>query len=181
MNTIVRPICSEDASAVAMIHAASWRSAYRGVLRQEFLDGELLANRLALWTRRLSPIPESHFGFLSQLEEETTGFSFAFGKHDSTWGTQIDNLHVLPKYIGRGMGRQLLQALCERSEATQPEVGLYLWVYEQNVDARRFYEKLGGKTVERLEIQPPGGGTASEIRYVWPNPRQLLAALRTYA
>ena len=41
----IRAARPDDAPAVAMLHANSWRSAYRGILRDEFLDGALDENR----------------------------------------------------------------------------------------------------------------------------------------
>ncbi len=34
---------------------------------------------------------------------------------------------------------------------------MYLWVLEQNLDARAFYEARGGTLVERALVSPPGG------------------------
>ena len=178
MSTVVRQIIPEDVAAIAAIHAASWRSAYRGILRDEFLDTDLTSNRVTLWERRLSLIPPNNFGYLATIAERASGFAFAFGAHDPIWGTQIDNLHVLPERKGSGIGRQLLEAVCTRAEVAHPDVGLYLWVYERNQAACLFYERLAGRLVERLLIEPPGGGKAAELRYVWSSPGQLMHALR---
>lgn len=177
MSAVVRRITQEDAAVVAAIHAASWRSAYRGILRDEFLDGDLTSNRMSLWEKRLTLIPGNHFGYLATTAEKATGFAFAFGAHDPRWGTQIDNLHVLPDRKGSGVGRQLMAALCQHVELAHPNVGLYLWVYEENRTARRFYDRLAGKPVERLQIETPGGGSAAELRYVWSSAAELLHAL----
>jgi hypothetical protein len=42
-----------DARAVADLHADSWRRHYRGAYPDAFLDGDVVADRLALWTDRL--------------------------------------------------------------------------------------------------------------------------------
>jgi ribosomal protein S18 acetylase RimI-like enzyme len=177
VNTIIRPIDSNDVVAVASVHAASWRSAYRGILRDEFLDGDLVADRVALWAKRLSPLPQENFGYLAFEAEQPIGFAFAFGVHDPHWGTLVDNLHVLPRLKGRGLGKRLLVNLCERANAAHPNAGLYLWVYERNTAARGFYETLGGEPVERAVIQAPGGGEVAEWRYAWPSAKRGLEAL----
>ena len=54
--------------------------------------------------------------------------------------------------------------------------GLYLWVLEQNVDARAFYEARGGRCVEHAPVPPPGGiaanlnGSPVGLRYAWADP-----------
>ena len=173
----IRRVDAQDAYALASIHAASWRSAYRGMLRDDFLDGDLVRNRLALWTKRLGPVPEGHFGYVAHTADEPTGFAFAFGAHDPEWGTQIDNLHVLPSERGRGLGKQLLLNLVTQASLTYPDEGLYLWVYEKNDNARRFYEALHGEAVGRVVIEAPGGGELAEWRYVWRQARSLLGAI----
>jgi ribosomal protein S18 acetylase RimI-like enzyme len=178
MEPIIRRIVDHDTQALASIHAASWRSAYRGMLQDSFLDQDLLRNRLSLWGKRLAPIPHGHFGYLALQAGTPIGFAFAFGAHDPHWGTQIDNLHVLPDFTGRGIGRQLLRSLAEQAFATHPDTGMYLWVYEQNARARRFYAGLGGEPVERAIIQAPGGGPVAEWRYVWQHATSLVQALR---
>ena len=42
----IRPVDSGDARTLAALHVESWRSAYRGLLRDDYLDGaiELLSN-----------------------------------------------------------------------------------------------------------------------------------------
>ena len=42
-----------DAGAVAKLHAESWRHHYRGAYSHAFLDGDVVADRLAVWTDRL--------------------------------------------------------------------------------------------------------------------------------
>ncbi len=59
---------------------------------------------------------------------------------------------------------------------------MYLWVLEQNADARAFYEARGGKCVERALVPPPGGiasrliGTPFGLRYAWADPAAALSA-----
>lgn len=178
MAPAIRQITTEDTHALASVHACSWRSAYRGMLQDDFLDGDLVQNRLSLWARRLNPMPKGHFGYIAHAANEPIGFAFAFGAHDADWGTQIDNLHVVPPWRGRGIGKRLLRELVMRAHTAYPNAGMYLWVYEHNANARRFYEALGGEPVERKVIEPPGGGQVAEWRYVWRNATSLLTEVQ---
>ena len=173
----LRPIVPSDAEAVARIHAESWRQAYRGSLSDSFLDGDLLSNRNRLWTKRLGAVQPAHFGFIADCQGEAIGFCFAFPDHDTRWGTQIDNLHVLPAFKGQGIGRSLLRALAIESSLRNADAGLYLWVYEKNAAAATFYEKLGGARADRAVISAPDGGEVSEWRYTWSSASALLRHL----
>jgi hypothetical protein len=44
----------EDAEAIAAIHADSWRRRYRGAFQDAYLDGDILAERVAVWHKRLA-------------------------------------------------------------------------------------------------------------------------------
>ena len=44
----------DDIDAIATLHAESWRTAYRGMFRDEFLDSNVFADRLEVWQQRLS-------------------------------------------------------------------------------------------------------------------------------
>jgi ribosomal protein S18 acetylase RimI-like enzyme len=169
----------EDAAAVAELHADSWRRHYRGAYSDPFLDGDVLADRLALWTDRLrEPDPRS----CTILAEDGALVGFAntvLGEHP-TWGALLDNLHVAAGHQRRGIGRRLLaltaRAVIERREGT----GLYLWVLEQNVAAQAFYEACGGRSVGRAPVSPPGGvasrlsGSPAKLRYAWAEVSVLL-------
>lgn len=43
-----------DAEAVALLHADSWRRHYRGAYSDAFLDGDVVADRFAVWSARLA-------------------------------------------------------------------------------------------------------------------------------
>jgi ribosomal protein S18 acetylase RimI-like enzyme len=164
-----------DAKAVANLHAGSWRRHFRGAYSDAFLDGDVFADRLAVWTDRLrEPDPRR----CTVLAENGTlaGFASTFFDDDPMWGSLLDNLHVAEGHKRQGIGSRLLaltaKVLKERPERT----GLYLWVLEQNVDAQAFYQARGGRCAERALVSPPGGnpsrltGSPAKLRYAWPEP-----------
>jgi ribosomal protein S18 acetylase RimI-like enzyme len=168
-----------DAEAVAKLHAESWRRHYRGAYSDAFLDGDVVADRLAVWTDRLrEPDPRR----LTILAEDggLVGFANTVFDRDPTWGALLDNLHVDNRHKRRGTGSGLL-ALTAKAVIARPErTGLYLWVLEQNVDAQAFYESLGASFEGRELVSAPGGiasrvtGSPAKLRYAWQEPGVLL-------
>jgi len=172
----LRPVIASDAEVIAGLHTESWRDAYRGILTDAYLDGDILPERQAHWRARLERPTPGQFGFLALREATPVGFAFAFPHADQRWGTHLDNLHVRPTVRGGGVGTRLLHAVTVHVLTHHPGEGLYLWVYELNVRTRAYYARLGAQPIERTVIAAPGGGTVAEWRYAWPDITGLHAA-----
>ncbi len=158
---------SNDAAAIAALHTKSWRHAYRGILRDDFLDGEVFQDRAAVWEQRLAAPPARQFVLVAEENMKMVGFVCVYGDADAHWGSLIDNLHVAKEMKGRGIGKALVKAAAAWIRENHPSAGMYLWVYEANVAARRFYENLGAANAEFIVKENPGGGSANSFRYVW--------------
>lgn len=176
MTTLVRPIVRADASLIAQLHAASWRSAYRGLLSDAFLEREVDAERLGVWNDRAAALSTAEFGFIAEVDGSAAGFIFMRTAGDPLWGAMLDNLHVLEPFRSQGVGRHLIatamRALLERGH--QGEV--WLWVFEPNAPARRVYARLGGREVERVVEHAFDGAERAKWRVVWDSPHALLRA-----
>lgn len=169
----IRPAGREDAEAIARLHAESWRIAYRGIFRDEFLDGDVFADRSAVWRRRLSAPEKNQLVLVAEAQGELCGFVCAYGNEDSEYGTFIDNLHVRADRKRSGIGKRLMQAVAIWSRQNYPDSGIYLSVLEPNIPARRFYEALGATNAESRLWEPPGGGEVVDLRYTWSAPDSL--------
>lgn len=157
-----------DANAVARLHAYSWQTAYRGILRDDFLEGPLHENRRVLWHGRLSqPEKADQFVLVDEHEGQIRGFACAFLDADPEWGCLLDNLHVLPELKGHGLGRQLMREVAQRVLGSKSTRRLHLWAYEQNLAARRFYERLGGVLTTHHTEPALDGTQVNAVRYCW--------------
>jgi GNAT superfamily N-acetyltransferase len=141
----IRPGTPDDARAIAEVHVASWRDAYRGLLPDEYLEKLSVEEREA---RRLAWFadPEPGSGVLVAEEAGRIVGFVSFGPsrdEDASEGIgEVPAIYVDPRAVGTGVGRELFAA------ATQAlrEVGFRratLWVLEANERARGFYEKAG--------------------------------------
>jgi GNAT superfamily N-acetyltransferase len=170
-----------DARAVADLHADSWQRHYRGAFSDSFLDRDAAGYLLRLWTGRLTtPDPQART-ILAERDGAVVGLAHTFLGQDATWGAFIDNLHVRHGLKRQGIGTRLLALTGQAVLDWSPSSGLYLWVLEQNSDARAFYAARGGACVERTEVAPPAGDAAQlngqpmTLRYAWRDPARLLA------
>ena len=80
-----RPIVPTDAITVADLHTASWRSAYRGMLRDDYLDGDIATERRDVWARRLEAPVDASYGLIAESTDGPVGFVFLYGRADAAW------------------------------------------------------------------------------------------------
>jgi GNAT superfamily N-acetyltransferase len=162
----LRPATLDDAALIASIHSASWQAAYRGLLPDAFLDGEVARERAAYWEARLgAPGGERRIVLIAQLGTEPIGFVCVERQPGSAWGVLLDNLHALPGYQGMGVGKLLMRAAEDWARA-QGETQLYLYVLEGNTPAIGFYERQGWQFVG-AEPDHMGGVDITALRYVY--------------
>jgi GNAT superfamily N-acetyltransferase len=172
-----RTALADDAVAIAELHAASWRTAYRGMLSDAYLDGDIAMERQALWVGRLcDPVVNQHVLLAEDDDGQLLGFACAYGQHEARWGTLLENLHVRPGMKRTGVGRALLQATARWSHATYPGAALHLWVLQPNADAQAFYQALGGEAVEAAHWDTPDGRRIPQWRYAWVCLRALASS-----
>lgn len=168
-----------DAAAVAALHADSWRRHYRGAYADAYLDGDVVADRMAVWQDRLDAATNQHQTVVAEEGGELVGFVHTMLGEDPVWGALLDNLHVAYGHQRRGIGDRLVRRSAAFVADSAPGSGLYLWVLEQNESAQAFYAALGGVRVERSTVPAPGGvagrlnGSPACLRIAWTDPRAV--------
>jgi GNAT superfamily N-acetyltransferase len=169
-----RPAVRSDAAAIAALHAASWRCAYRGALSDEFLAGDIVADRMAVWSERFRAAPPNQHVVVAESDKGLLGFACVFASADREWGALLDNLHVVRSSQRHGIGSRLVREIASWCVTRESDKGLFLWVLEANEGARRFYENLGAVNVGEDVWSPPGGGAVTRRRYAWRDVTRLL-------
>jgi ribosomal protein S18 acetylase RimI-like enzyme len=170
MKESIRPATVADADAIAALHAASWRSAYRGILKGDTLGPTLDTDRRAHWRAELAAIAPTD----TVLIADGRGFIAVWAEGDLGFGAYIDNLHVHPERRSAGLGRQLLGAAI-RQVAGRGEARAYLWVFDGNTRAIEFYRRLGGEIVEQ-GFEEIDGLKIPQSRIVWRDTCRLAEA-----
>lgn len=157
----------DESQAIAILHAESWQIAYKNILSDAFLEKEVLPNRLHLWSERFDKREKNRWIYVAVDKQVLKGFVCVYGNDDPKWGALIDNLHILPELKGQGIGKRLMQEAAKWVADNYPNPHFYLWVYEDNHEARRFYEKMGGENVETELYDNADGSSSNVLRYAW--------------
>jgi GNAT superfamily N-acetyltransferase len=159
---------TEDADAIAALHAESWRSAYRGLVPDVILGDALDAERRQAWRDRFAaPDANRRFTLMAVSGDRLVGFACVLADADPSHGPLLDNLHVKPGWRSRGIGARLLHEAREWVRQIAPGQPMHLWVIEDNAAARAFYRAQGGVEADR-RINVMAGVEVPALRYTWP-------------
>ena len=154
----IRRASAADWEAVAALHAASWRSAYRGIYPDSFLDGPVFEERRDHWRGFFARPRPDDAAFLAE-DAEPVGFACIRHRFDPA-GPLLDNLHVRPDRKGEGIGTSLLARAVGWLVERDRHAPLQLLVWEPNLAARGYYASLGGREAEISAARFPAGQRA---------------------
>ncbi|MCP3971793.1 MAG: GNAT family N-acetyltransferase [Rhodobacteraceae bacterium] len=143
---IYRAAAGGDVAAIRDLQVESWRHAYRGMLSEDFLSGGVERVLAQHWAAMPG---DDWIVETAWAQAGLAGFVAAdCGGHGED-GAFVDNLHVAPRFQGRGLGRVLMARTAVRMTARGLS-GAWLTVIRENRGSRDFYRRLGG--VEGPEI-----------------------------
>ena len=162
-----RTASTNDIQTVAQLHARSWQLHYRGILSDQYLDHEIEAERLDVWTKRMKTPNEEQYIVIAFDGDTPCGFGCVFLHHDPEYGALLDNLHVAYEWKGKGIGRVLMQKTAAWVKQQAPDEKYYLMVWKDNLDAIRFYERMGGKRVKTFPYKISDDRYADVHVYLW--------------
>ena len=162
--TAVRPARARDAEAVAAVHDAAWREAYRGVLPGRELERMIQRRGPEWWLqamRRGARITVLDAG------ERIAGYA-THGRSRSPQlpaAGEMFELYLDPPFQGLGFGARLFRA--SRAALTDRGLdGLCVWCLAENTRGVAFYRRQGGRLVARGR-ERFGEETRERVGFVW--------------
>ncbi|MDE6530624.1 MAG: GNAT family N-acetyltransferase [Lachnospiraceae bacterium] len=151
---------SDDRLAISRIYEESWKFAYKDIIPESYLE----SIPAGCWA---SNIEKEGMNTLVLIEDGmfigTSSYCKSRFSDFSDLG-EIVSIYFLPQYIGKGYGKLLLDAVIE-------ELGqlgfdeIFLWVLEDNLRARKFYEKAGFTPSGNYLNDNIGGKDLREMQY----------------
>ena len=155
---------SDDMHAVSKVYEESWKYAYQGIVPQGYLDG-IPAGQ---WASRIERADRKNLVMVQDgIIIGTSDFGRARIEEMIGFG-EIISLYFLPEYMGKGYGRVLLQAVISELKKMGFDK-VFLWVLEENQNARHFYEKCGFVQTEHCLFSDIGGRKLKEVQYCYQN------------
>lgn len=165
-TSFIRAARRADIEAIARLHIASWRAAYRPFVPSGLLDAQDLEARRELFARRFD---DGMRFFVDDVAGALRGFVSLGPALDDDLDPRrvwtVHNLHVSPELRGRSLGAALLNTATSAA-VEAGAAAITLWVIEGNAAARRFYERHGMRCDGRMKIDRLLGAVdVAEVRY----------------
>ena len=150
----------DDRVAISKVYEESWKYTYRGIIPQDYLDSIPTGK----WAQNLDCEGWETMVLIEYGEiMGTSSFCKSRFEQFAEQG-EIISIYLLPDYMGKGYGKILLESVVMELKAQGYEEA-FVWVLEENVSARRFYEKFGFQQTDDVFEDCIGGKNLREIRY----------------
>lgn len=166
MNYSVRQATILDVAGIAKVHVDSWRTTYKGIMRQDFLDNLTYSSREALWQRSIES--EGNVILVAVNEEEqivgfTSGSKTQEGEYPN-YDADVTAIYLFQGEQGKGIGKAMLHQLFAEFKKLNYSSSI-VKVLEDNSSCR-FYEAMGAEFIDSNTIQI-GGKKLELLTYGW--------------
>ncbi|MFE3575572.1 GNAT family N-acetyltransferase [Lysinibacillus sp. NPDC059133] len=161
----IRKANIQDAQGIGKVHVDSWRTTYKGILPDDFLNKLSYEQRTELWKKNISDA--SNYVLVAENEQdEIIGFATGGTRKTNSVpnATDLTSIYLLEEYQGLGIGKQLLKEIFAYFKQKGYKK-VFVEVLAEN-KTRDFYEYYGAQYVNNIEIKI-GGKIVEELIYVW--------------
>ncbi|MDE2490456.1 MAG: GNAT family N-acetyltransferase [Elusimicrobia bacterium] len=165
----IRPARLEDCETIARVHVDSWRTAYRGLVPDEVLDGLSVADRARARREQFVRNGASQSSLVAEDPASgIVGFSIAGPARSGPerYDGELYAIYLLASVRRRGLGRRLFAESVAALRAFGHRAML-VWVFEGNPPARAFYERMGGRLLPDKKFLEIGTALLPVVAYGW--------------
>jgi len=165
-DLIIRWGALDDAREVAIVHVASWRHGYAGLMDQQVLDALSVDERTDGWVRWITASAQPHRLLVAEIEGVVAGWAtFGPGRDDGMHQNgELAGLYVHPDHWSTGVGSALIRR-AERELRSAGFIDAYLWALRGNDRAFSFYERRGWTADGGEKVAEMAGATLHERRF----------------
>ena len=137
-QVIIRKAAQEDAFEIARICVEDWQKAYRGIIADDHLDAMSAEKRYERELKRIDKYT------VAADDKEILGFAWNERTDDEAADCEIVALYVKYEKRGSGIGKMLFRHSADAFRSAGRK-RMIVWCLKENHEARKFYEKMGGK------------------------------------
>lgn len=168
----IRPAGPDDVMMIASVIVETWRSTFRGLISDAFLDAMSIEEQALRHARRMRVADVFHLVAVDMSSNRVIGFA-NYGKARSMpprFDRELYALYILKEFQGTGIGSALVRSVAAHCREMRA-ASLFAWVLSSNPN-RAFYERLGAVAVGQGQVSL-GGENHDQTAYRWDNLAKL--------
>ena len=162
----IRAAHERDIPAISRVHVESWRTAYRNIIPDAFLDG-LSYQKHEERHHRYMAKPDTLYFVADSPEHGIIGFLMGGRERtgDPQYAGEIYAIYLLHEHRRQGAGSALFAHWADGLRRSGINSAM-VWVLADNAPAIQFYQRTGGKYLREQAIEI-GGVSLKEHAYGW--------------
>ena len=162
---LIRKVKYDDIEQIVDINIKDWKRAYKGIIDESILNNLDRNKKIAKW--------QKHYNIGNVIVAEKNGKILGYCRYDDNTtykNTNIDS-EIIAIYVDydslyNGVGKKLIEYV-KKDLKNKNKKSMVIWCLEKNQNARRFYEKMGGKLLEGKRYFVTEGKKYKEVGYVY--------------
>ena len=157
-----------DLSGIVKVKVDMWKTTYRGIISEEYLQSLSYEDKEKNWRQRLENPTHGAIIYVAETDQnEIVGFALATLEKCNPivallqverFKGELCAIYVLEVFQHKKIGTELVHLVIKYFKVNNID-SMITWVLKEN-PSRRFYEKLGGKFLGEQSIEVGG------IRYI---------------
>ena len=154
-----------DFGLVARSHQDSaWKKAYKGIIDKDILDNLDKNKKIEKW--------KNHYYIENIIVAEENGKIMGYCRYSDEVASkpiagadsEVMALYVDCEYQRMGIGKALIKEVIEKLKMLNKK-SMIIWCLKKNRNARKFYEKIGGKQIQETKYFEIEGRKYEEVGY----------------
>ncbi|ARI78141.1 GNAT family N-acetyltransferase [Halobacillus mangrovi] len=166
----VRKARLDDALGIAKVSVNAWRSTYKGIVSDDFLEKMTIQKRAEKWRDKISG--KNEIIYVAEVNEVIVGYASGGVERGrmKEYDGELYAIYLLEAFQNRGHGKLLLSYLSTEMEV-RGYTSLLVWVLEAN-HSKDFYKRLEGKKIaeDTMELS---GIDYRLLGFGWPSITEL--------
>ena len=143
---MIRKALVSDYCRLAEIHVFGWRCAYKDFIPIEYLINKMIVKfREDKWHKILTEIDDSNKTYVYEENNIIKGI-MTIGDCRDEYRTdktfELWSLYIDPLFQRKNIGMKFME-FCKKEAKNKGKQEIVLWVFEKNINAIKFYTKIG--------------------------------------
>ncbi|MFE7063395.1 GNAT family N-acetyltransferase [Sutcliffiella sp. NPDC057660] len=163
---IIRLAEKGDEASIAKVHVDSWKTTYKGIIDDSYLESLSYENRKKMWETAIEAGYEKGCLFVAEVDGDIVGFASAGTERTKKYEVdgELFAIYILQSCQKKGIGKALFSKVREFI-IEKGNKSMLVWVLADN-PSRSFYLSLHPEEIDTEQIQI-GDQTYEEVAYAW--------------